>query len=46
MLGFDVGFDVVELADFFAGFACVDLEHDDFWPGPSRHRVHSAPDDE
>ena len=30
MLGFDVGFDVVELADFFAGFACVDLSHDDF----------------
>jgi hypothetical protein len=29
-LGFDAGFDVVELADFFAGFACVDLSHDDF----------------
>jgi hypothetical protein len=30
MVGFDVGFDPVELADFFAGFACVDFAHDDF----------------
>ncbi|MFI5317541.1 MAG: hypothetical protein ACHQ6T_17705 [Myxococcota bacterium] len=30
MLGFDFGFDVYELADFFAGFACVDIAHDDF----------------
>jgi hypothetical protein len=30
MLGFDVGFDVVELGDFFAGFACIDFLHDDF----------------
>lgn len=30
MLGFDAGFDVVELADFFAGFAAVDFAHDDF----------------
>lgn len=30
ILGFDAGFDVVELADFFAGFACVDFAHDDF----------------
>jgi hypothetical protein len=30
MLGFDVGFDVVELGDFFAGFAGVDISHDDF----------------
>jgi hypothetical protein len=30
MLGFDVGFDPVEFADFFAGFACIDFAHDDF----------------
>ncbi|HTO55976.1 MAG TPA: hypothetical protein VMR50_21510 [Myxococcota bacterium] len=30
MIGFDVGFDVAELGDFFAGFACIDPEHDDF----------------
>ncbi|HTO69961.1 MAG TPA: hypothetical protein VMR31_08890 [Myxococcota bacterium] len=30
MLGFDVGFDFFELADFFAGFAGVDLAHDDY----------------
>jgi hypothetical protein len=30
ILGFNVGFDVVELADFFAGFAGVDFSHDDF----------------
>ena len=30
MLGFDAGFDPVELVDFFAGLACVDLTHDDF----------------
>jgi hypothetical protein len=30
VLGVDAGFDVVELADFFAGFACVDFAHDDF----------------
>lgn len=30
MLGFDVGFDVYELADLFAGFALVDFAHDDF----------------
>ena len=30
MLGFDVGFDVFELADFFTGFAGVDLAHDDY----------------
>jgi hypothetical protein len=30
MLGFDAGFDVVELADFFAGIAGVDFAHDDF----------------
>jgi len=30
MLGFDVGFDAFELADFFAGFAGVDLAHDDY----------------
>jgi len=30
VLGFEAGFDVVELADFFAGFACVDFAHDDF----------------
>ena len=30
MLGFDVGFDVYEVADFFAGFALVDLSHDDY----------------
>jgi hypothetical protein len=30
MIGFDFGFDPYELADFFAGFALVDLAHDDF----------------
>jgi len=30
MLGFDVGFDAFELADFFPGFAGVDLAHDDY----------------
>jgi hypothetical protein len=30
MLGFDVGFDPVELVDFFAGFAGYDISHDDF----------------
>jgi hypothetical protein len=30
MIGFDVGIDPVELADFFAGFAGVDFQHDDF----------------
>jgi hypothetical protein len=30
MLGFDAGFDVVELADLFAGFALVDFKGDDF----------------
>ena len=30
MLGFDAGFDVVELVDLFAGFALIDFEHDDF----------------
>ena len=30
MLGFDVGFDPVELVDFFAGFAGYDVSHDDF----------------
>ena len=30
MLGFDAGFDPVELVDFFAGFAGYDVSHDDF----------------
>lgn len=30
MLGFDVGFDLYELADFFAGIGGADLSHDDF----------------
>jgi len=30
MIGFDVGFDPRELADFGAGFANVDLSGDDF----------------
>ena len=29
-LGIDAGFDPVELADFFAGFALIDFSHDDF----------------